>query len=269
MEEALITGSPAARDGTPAADDPGRPDPTLLAAHVHARLRELGTSVNAAAKRGGLSRATLAKLGKDGSVPGHLTLTKLDALLLWAPGSARAALYGDQPVARDPDTDRDTGRFDTAAYERLATEIDTRLRELNLSRSKIAKMGGPGRTTLATLGRRGFVPNPDTLARLEQYLLWAPGSAVAVLSGGSPVRTGRSVAPHPSLVPLNIVQDRLRKTLAQISRHEQALAQMKADVTDSISHVRLAIQEIERTGLAATPPDPASDKDSDPDPGAS
>ncbi|MBV8965070.1 MAG: hypothetical protein JO191_02725 [Mycobacteriaceae bacterium] len=222
-----------------------RPDVSALVDAVHERLHDLGISVLAASKMGLVSRSTLATLGRDGRAPSDSTLAKLDELLSWAPGSAKATLFGQDPVAREaPQRPHPPPPPDPNAHMRLARAIEQRLRELNMSKSKFAAIGGPGRSTLATLGKRGFHPAAETLERIDRFLLWEPGSAQAVLNGGFPVRHGPSPTPHPALVPLNAILDRQRRLLAQVTRWEQSLAQMKTDITEAINHAKLAISDL-------------------------
>lgn len=222
-------------------------DVGLLVNQVNARLRDLGLSQLAASKLGKLSRSTLATLGKDGKTPSDSTLAKLDDLLSWESGSARTALYGGEPIPRELPTKTGVLEVDHAAaddYVNLAREVEVRLRELNMSKTKFAAIGGPGRSTLATLGKRGYQPAPDTLERIDRFLLWEPGSALAVLKGGLPIRRGPTPTPHPSLVPLNAVLDRLRRMSARLARYEQGIQQMQQEVGEAINHVTLAINDL-------------------------
>jgi hypothetical protein len=222
-------------------------DVNLLVKHVQARLRDLGLSQLAASKLGKLSRSTLATLGKDGKVPSDSTLAKLDDLLSWESGSARSALYGNEPMPREVPDKPSMPDIDLAVpddYMNLAREVQIRLRELNMSKTKFAAIGGPGRSTLATLGKRGYQPAPDTLDRIDRFLLWEPGSALAVLKGGLPIRRGPTPTPHPSLVPLNAVLDRLRRMSARLARYEQGIQQMQEEVGEAINHVTLAISDL-------------------------
>ena len=68
-----------------------------------------------------------------------------------------------------------------------------------MSKTKFAAIGGPGRSTLHTLGRRGYAPQPETLDKIDNFLLWEPGSAETVLKGGLPIRRGPTPTPHPAL----------------------------------------------------------------------
>jgi hypothetical protein len=223
------------------------PDVTLLAKHVDERLRDLGMTYLGASKLGILSRSTLVTLGHDGRVPSANTLAKLDELLSWAPGSARACMFGVAPVPReapdratltppDPDAEDD--------YLNLGRWIEERLRELNMTKSRFAAIGGPGRSTLATLGKRGYQPSPETLDKIDTYLLWEPGSALVALKGGVPIRRGPAPTPHPSLIPLNAVKDRLRGLSARLTRQIQSSEQMLADVDEALKHVNLAIDDL-------------------------
>jgi hypothetical protein len=225
----------------------GRGDVSLLVKRVHVRLHDLGLSQLAASKMGKLSRSTLATLGKDGKIPSDSTLAKLDDLLSWESGSARSVLYGGEPIPREvPDKPamRDVDHAAADDYLNLAREIETRLRELNMSKTKFAAIGGPGRSTLATLGKRGYQPAPETLERIDRFLLWEPGSALAVLKGGLPIRRGPAPTPHQSLVPLNAVLDRLRRMSARLARYEQGIQQMQQEVGEAINHVTLAISDL-------------------------
>lgn len=235
-------------------DGSEHPDGNLATGDVHrlvnevnARLRDLGLSQLAASKMGRLSRSTLATLGKGGKLPSDSTLAKLDDLLSWESGSARFVLHGGEPVPREvPDKPgaSDVEQASPTDYSNLAREIETRLRELNMSKTKFAAIGGPGRSTLATLGKRGYQPAPDTLERIDRFLLWEPGSARAVLMGALPIRRGPSPTPHPSLVPLNAVLDRLRRMSARLARYEQGIQQMQQEVAEAINHVTLAISDL-------------------------
>jgi hypothetical protein len=244
---ALSPAEPTADDVGALTGDLDKCDVNLLVERVHVRLRDLGLSQLAASKMGKLSRSTLATLGKDGKIPSDSTLAKLDELLSWESGSARSALYGGEPVPREgPDKPvlPNVDHTQPDDYLNLAREIETRLRELNMSKSKFAAIGGPGRSTLATLGKRGYQPAPETLERIDTFLLWQPGSASVVLKGGLPIRRGPTPTPHPSLVPLNAVLDRLRRMSARLARYEQGIQQMQQEVGEAINHVALAISDL-------------------------
>src|SRR6185437_13741513 len=103
----------------------------------------------------------------------------------------------------------------------LTRWIGSRLRELNLSKVRFAEISGVGRSTLHTLGRRGYTPTPQTLERIDTHLLWEPGSAMAALKGGAPIRRGGDRSPHPSLIPITAVKERLRTLSARLLRQSE------------------------------------------------
>lgn len=74
--------------------------------------------------------------------------------------------------------DRGVARLDYFVARRLAM--------LRISRGELACRGGPSRSTLnkAISGARPL--STATLVRLDASLGWAPGSATAILDGGSP-----------------------------------------------------------------------------------
>lgn len=229
------------------------------------RLRELGLSMLAASKLGILSRSTLSSVRAADRVPNSYTLAKLDDLLVWEPGSAEAVMHGGEPVPRErgvdsrlrelaaaekhapatvPDTPDDPiddpHQWD---YKALVAAIERRLRELNMTKSKFAAIGGPGRSTLATLGRRGYVPTADTLDKIDRFLMWERGSALNVLRGGAPVRIGANIA-HPALVPLNAARDNLKAIKIRLGRQAQSVAQLLSDVDEALTRVNIAIAEV-------------------------
>ena len=253
------TGLPAERVAELAGSSP---QPRRLATFVNARLRELGMSRLAASKLGYVSRSTLAGLGER--VPSGVTLVNLDVLLSWEPGSARAVLYGRDPIARernprhalvyDPDAPDD--------YNNLTVWIESRLRELQLNKVRFAELSGVGRSTLATLGKRGYTPSAQTLERLDIHLMWEPGSAQAALKGGVPVRRGPAPAPHPALVPIASVKDRLRVLSARLLRQRDAIDRGLADVAEMQRHVNMLFEDFQRPtmpGPGALEPGEADD----------
>ncbi|MDP7707408.1 helix-turn-helix transcriptional regulator [Mycobacterium sp. TY815] len=242
-----------------------RPDVPRLAKFMNDRLRELGLSQLEASKLGYVSRSTLNLLGKDDRVPNRNTLERLDELLSWELGSSVAVMNGLDPTpregssggARRPVINRDA----EDNYSNLARWIDTRLRELNMSKSRFAAIGGPGRTTLATLGTRGYRPTPETLDRIDTHLLWEPGSAMAALKGGVPINRGPALTPHPFLVPLSAIRDRLKVMKARAQRQRQALEQMERDIDDAMSHVDLVVDDLSDPRRRPTPHSWASGTD--------
>lgn len=254
----------------PDEDDVGEPDVGHLSHEMQLRLHHLNFTILGASKLGILSRSTLTSLRDADRVPNYQTLNKLDELLSWEPGSARRVLYGGSPIAREegiysqlpaqpnPDADSDDpGPGDTFDdlfdpdedasawdYPNLSRCIERRLRELNMTKSKFAAIGGPGRSTLATLGKRGYIPTSETLDRIDTYLMWERGSAITALRGGQPVRRGPSVAPHPALVPLNAMRDSLKSTIVRLNRQAQSVAQLQSDVREALNMVHVAISEL-------------------------
>jgi hypothetical protein len=223
------------------------PDVQRLAKYMNNRLRDLGMSQLEASKLGFVSRSTLNLLGKDGRVPGRNTLERLDELLSWERGSSRAVMHGSEPMAREGSSGAKRPVIDRDAednYTNLARWIDSRLHELNMSKSRFAAIGGPGRTTLATLGTRGYRPTPETLDKIDTHLLWEPGSAMAALKGGVPINRGPAVTPHPALVPLSAIKDRLKVMKARAQRQRQAIEQMERDIDDAMSHLDLVVDDL-------------------------
>lgn len=218
-------------------------------------------STLAASKVGIVSRSTLSSLRAGGRVPNYVTLSKLDDLLSWEAGSARATLYGQEPVAREKGESgrRPVDSSSSAAlrrghddhdpqhyrYDELGKFVDERLAELGISKSRFAQVGGPGRSTMATLGKRGYAPSPETLSRIDSGLMWEPGSALAVLRGGEPLRRGPALKPHPSMVPLTAGFDVLKQMKARLSRQAQAIDQLQADLDTAMSHVGVVMRDLE------------------------
>lgn len=242
------------------------PDVERLARYMNGRLRELGLSQLEASKLGFVSRSTLNLLGKDDRVPSRNTLEKLDDLLSWERGSSRAVTYGAEPVAREGNTGAQRPVIDSDAdddYSNLARWVDRRLRELNMSKARFAKVGGPGRTTMATLGQRGYRPTPETLDRIDTHLLWEPGSALAALKGGVPITRGPAAAPHPALVPLSAIRDRLKVMKARAQRQRAALDQFEADIDDAMAHVDLVVGDLSDLRRRMTSSPAVDEADSD------
>lgn len=233
----------------------------------------------AASEYGILSRSTLTAITQGADrVPSYRTLAKLDDLLSWEPGSAEKVLYGGEPTPREdgvygklPVPPADAPAEDAAAaaalndvfdttfedragwdYDHLVRWIEQRLRELNMTKSKFAAIGGPARATLATLGKRGFGPSAETLDRIDTFLLWERGSALTALRGGTPVRKGPKVAPNPALIPLNGALDTLNAVKVRLTRQSQSLSQLHSDVDEALERVSVAISELDdRTRLDA------------------
>ncbi|MGL5441237.1 MAG: hypothetical protein ACRDDJ_02045, partial [[Mycobacterium] stephanolepidis] len=129
-------------------------------------------------------------------------------------------------------------------YANLNRHIETRLRELNLTRTKFAALGGPARTTIFQIGRRGTGLAEETLDKLDTTLLWKPGSTANVLRGGVPTPLGSASAPHASLIPLNAAMTQLRRLLARYDRMEKSIEVMRVDTEAAIRQVGLAMTEL-------------------------
>lgn len=252
--------------GEPDVEHPSHEMQLRLSHEMQVRLHTLGFSILAASKLGILSRSTLTSLRDGDRVPNYQTLSKLDELLSWEPGSAREVLAGGQPIPReqgiygalpakngdDPsgsdgplggpfDPGEDPSQWD---YENLSRFIESRLRALNMTKSKFAALGGPGRSTLATLGKRGYTPTAETLDRIDMYLMWERGSALTALRGGRPIARGPSVAPHPALVPLNAMRDSVMTMKIRLKRQAQSVAQLQSEVDEAASMINVAISEL-------------------------
>lgn len=267
----------------PDAKTNGQPDIKRLSQYMQRRLQELGFSLLGASKLGILSRSTLTSLRDADRVPTLSTLTKLDDLLMWESGSARNVLHGGEPTRREQGIYRDLPSSNGSAtedseagaalfdpnedphdwdYDALIVAIERRLRDLNLTKARFAAIGGPGRSTLANLSRRGYVPTPETLDRLDRFLMWERGSALTVLRGGRPVPKGAAVA-HPALVPLNAVRDMLKAMQTRLQRQAQSVAQLLSDVEEALTRVDVAIAEVDPSRRTAVDPDSGSPGEGD------
>ena len=244
-------------------------DVARLAQFVNDRLRELGMSQLEASKLGLVSRSTLNLLGKprgDGKelrVPGRTVLSKLDELCSWEAGSAHAIMFGSMPTPREtqvgkrprpvinPDAEDD--------FDNLAMWIEKRLLELQMTKSRLAAVGGPGRTTLATLGKRGYQTSPETLERLDTHLMWEPGSALATLKGGTPVNRRIEIKPHPALVPVTSVIDKLKVLKTRAERQQLTLEQQIKDIDQALTQAYLVVEDLgsPRPIHASTPTTPS------------
>ncbi|MGV7852313.1 hypothetical protein PJM29_29515, partial [Mycobacterium kansasii] len=131
-------------------------------------------------------------------------------------------MYGSEPKTREASVGKRQGpvvnRDADDDYDNLRMWIEKRLLELQMSKSRLAAVGGPGRTTLATMGKRGYSPNAETLERIDTHLMWEPGSALAALKGGKPVNRRIEVKPHPAIVPIHSIVDRLKLLKTRIER---------------------------------------------------
>lgn len=76
------------------------------------------------------------------------------------------------------------------------------------SRKEIADAGGPSDTTLAKIETDTWRPNrgvTETLEKLDNGLRWAPGTAAAILDGGTPVPTSDSGADFAVQTPEGVI----------------------------------------------------------------
>ena len=73
-------------------------------------------------------------------------------------------------------------------WERLARQVDARMRELQLGAHDIQARGGPSIAAVSHLRNATQTAyRSGTLTRLESALDWEPGSVQRVLRGGEPV----------------------------------------------------------------------------------
>lgn len=259
--EANTEDDPASAVGADAATAPDRQaDVAVLAAAVNNRMRELGLTQFSASKLGFVSRSTLNLLGKEDRKPNRRTLQNLDDMLSWEHGSCEEILYGGQPtprkarprIAGEPvvPTPPDAGAGDD--YLNLTDWIERRLKQLHMSRTRFAAIGGPSRSTLATMGKRGFQPTSETLEKIDTHLMWERGSALAALKGGTPQPLQTSERPHPALVPLSAIRDRINVLSARTRRQQEQLDQTLRDLDMTMEHVDLVVQDIEDTIWTST-----------------
>ena len=231
---------------------------------MQSRLADLGMSTLAASKLGIVSRSTLHSLNKPGSrVPSFVTLSKLDELLSWVPGSAHATLFDKEPVTREyaqanPEVAAkaegalDSIYFEMANddqskyhYDELKRLVAIRLGELGLSKQRFAAIGGPGRSTMATLGNRGYAPSAETMRRIDTFCAWEPGSTLEVLRGGMPTTLGIPMTQHRAVGPLNAAFDLLMQTKARLRRQDQAIEALQADVDRVMTQIGVVIADLE------------------------
>ena len=104
--------------------------------------------------------------------------------------------------------------------ERLHHFVTERRRALNISRTQMYARGGPSPSTMnkALTGTRGLTRS--TLERVDRALGWVPGSAAAVMAGGTP--TSRVPAPSDTGCPAHehvvVVLESLRAQLLTAGR---------------------------------------------------
>lgn len=229
-----------------------------LAEQLELRMRELGLNKSSIARNGGPSRSVLQRLGAEGGgSPSVENQEKLDRVLQWVPGSTATILNGGYPTPRE--TGKAVATHLTSDFENLNRHIDERLKQLRLNKTKLANMGGPSRNTLATLGSRGYTPTRETFERIDAFLQWEPGSALAALRGGTPTPTG--------MVPENLAGfmkapaagaiERLTAAMRRLDRMEAQILEGVSDMHRALDQCRAAINvimdELEDADAADTP----------------
>lgn len=208
-----------------------------LAEQLELRMRQLGLNKSSIARNGGPSRSVLQRLGGEGYwIPSVENQEKLDLVLQWEPGSTATVLNGGYPTPRE--TGKAVATRLTSDFENLNRHIDERLKQLRLNKTKLANMGGPSRNTLATLGSRGYTPTRETFERIDAFLQWEPGSALAALRGGTPTPIG--------MVPDNIAGFMKAPAAGAIERLTAAmrrLDRMEAQVLEGVSDMHRALDQ--------------------------
>jgi hypothetical protein len=132
--------------------------------------------------------------------------------------------------------------------DRLIHFVEARLAQLKLSKTEIARRGGPGVDTLSKARRQGLnTPTVATLMRLDAVLGWQPGSAAVALLGGNPLsllarRKSARQTKHP-LQPLNEGEIEQRLT-TQLREELDRLEDDRAAVDRRIELLRRVIVEL-------------------------
>lgn len=133
--------------------------------------------------------------------------------------------------------------------DRLIYFVEARLAQLKLSKTEIARRGGPGVDTLRKARRRQGqnTPTVTTLLRLDAVLGWQPGSAAVALVGGSPLsllarRKRLRQSKHP-LQPLGEGEIEQRLT-TQLREELDRLEEDRAAVERRIELLRCVIIEL-------------------------
>lgn len=228
------------------AGDAGVFDSEHLADQVESRMREMGLNKSTLAKNGGPSRTVLAGIrgGKRGR-PSEETLEKLDSSLQWEPGSAAETARGGYPTPREGGR---APRTQVESFENLNEQIEARLTQLRMTKSRLAEIGGPSRNTLATLGKRGYRPTRETFDRLDSFLGWEPGGALTAFRGGTPVPKGTLAA--DSMVGLRApaagALELLRAAERRVDRFETQMNDMIGDVRSMLDQARKAVEVVNK-----------------------
>lgn len=109
-------------------------------------------------------------------------------------------------------------------FRRLARWVQQRADEFELSDEDIADAGGPSTTWLSQLrtGKlSGRTLRKPTRRKLEDALLWEPGSVKRILEGGDPTPVQPGVT-HPGIV------DKIRALVEQSEEDEETKAALLA-----------------------------------------
>lgn len=133
--------------------------------------------------------------------------------------------------------------------DRLIHFVEARLAQLKLSKTEVARRGGPAVDTLTKARRRQGqnTPTVATLLRLDAVLGWQPGSAAVAMVGGNPLsllarRRWARQSKHP-LQPLNEGEIEQRLT-TQLREELDRLEDDRAAVDRRIELLRRVIVEL-------------------------
>lgn len=239
----------AAPDATPDVPEGGEVTSNTqhLAEQLELRMRELGLNKSSIARNGGPSRSVLQRLGSEGYlnwIPSVENQEKLDLVLQWEPGSTATVLNGGYPTPRE--TRKPVATRLSTDFDNLNRHIEERLKQLRLNKTKLANMGGPSRNTLATLGSRGYTPTRETFERLDSFLQWEPGSALAALRGGTPTPIGMVPEDLAGFMraPAAGAMERLNSAVRRLDRMEAQVAETVKDMHRALDQCRAAITVI-------------------------
>ncbi|CAM3063786.1 helix-turn-helix transcriptional regulator [Skermania piniformis] len=144
----------------------------------------------------------------------------------------------------------------------LGKAVKARRTRQGWTQTQVAEAGGPSHATLVKL-ENGNLPKltPAVLAKLDQGLNWAPGSAVAIMSGGEPTpleTSRRAVVAGPQHIPLPVEEltnlIKLSKVvdtgLAEADADARAVRLARRAMRDFLSRIvgRYATELLERNG---------------------
>src|SRR6476659_5219546 len=147
------------------------------------RRVELRMTWGEVATQAKVSTETLRALRRGNNEPAELTRRAIEDALRWAPGSINALLRGRDATPAD------------SPLVRLGALLPTRRIELNpgyAARRAFAAAAGLDEAFIEDI-EYGRIPVLDEGQRtiIERAYEWAPGSVLAVLSGGDPVPLDR------------------------------------------------------------------------------